>query len=410
MWERLLDRMLFLMIADGHLRLEMPSGHVFEYGNSHGNPVDVRLHDTASVRALVLNPELALGETYMRGGLTVSGDRIEDLLELVIRNIRTLPRAWWMRPTHRLRAALRSIAQFNPLARSRRNVAHHYDLSGHLYDQFLDADRQYSCAYFRHPDDSLERAQDQKKEHIARKLLLEPGMTVLDIGCGWGGLALYMAKHYGVRVLGITLSTEQLEMAQKRAERSGLGDLVEFRLCDYRELGGTYDRIVSVGMFEHVGLPHYDRFFSTLHDLLAPDGVAVLHTIGWTGAPKATNPWIAKYIFPGGYIPTLSEAMTAIEKAGLWAADVECWRLHYAYTLQHWRKRFEANRDTVKALYDAEFVRMWRFYLNACEQTFRHNRQAVFQFQLSRKVDAVPLTRDYLYQERREYTAMNAAE
>ncbi|MDJ0637832.1 MAG: cyclopropane-fatty-acyl-phospholipid synthase family protein, partial [Paracoccaceae bacterium] len=343
-------------------------------------------------------------------GMSIVDGDIGQVLALVVRNINALRQIWWMRPTHRLRAALRSVSQFNPLGRARRNVAHHYDLSGELYDQFLDADRQYSCAYFRNADDTLEKAQAQKKAHIAEKLLLKPGMRVLDIGCGWGGMALFLARRYGVRVLGITLSQEQLDLARTRASEAGLSHLVEFELCDYRELRGQFDRIVSVGMFEHVGLPHYDRFFANLFDLLMPDGIALLHTIGWTAAPQATNPWIAKYIFPGGYIPSMSETMASIEKAGLWAADVECWRLHYAYTLQHWRERFEANREIIRDLYDDEFVRMWRFYLCACEETFRHGRQAVFQFQLSRKVDAVPLTRDYLYREPQEPATLSAAE
>ncbi len=410
MWERLLDRMLHLMISDGQLLVEMPGGALHRYGNGAGEPVHVRLQDTASTRALVLNPELALGELYMRGGLSIVDGDISALLKLVVRNINRPLKAWWMRPTHRLRSALRGTSQFNPLTRSRRNVAHHYDLRGQLYDQFLDADKQYSCAYFCRPDDTLEQAQIQKMTHISRKLLLEPGMRLLEIGSGWGGLAIYLARNYGVRVTGITLSQEQFDQAKKRAKDEGLSSLVEFKLCDYRELRGRYDRIVSVGMFEHVGLPHFDRFFSNLHDLLDPNGIALLHTIGWTAAPQATNPWIAKYIFPGGYVPTMSETMTAIEKAQLWVADVECWRLHYAYTLQHWRARFEANRETVRDLYDDEFVRMWRFYLSACEQTFRHGRQAVFQFQLSRKIDAVPLTRDYLYHDLHRSQALSAAE
>ena len=410
MWQNLLDRMLRLMIADGQLTVEFPDNTTRTYGNGIGEPLQVQLHDTATVRALALNPEMALGESYMSGGLTIEDDKLDVLLALAVRNINLLPRAWWMRPTHRLRAAFRGVSQFNPLSRSRRNVAHHYDLSRQLYDQFLDADRQYSCAYFRDPADTLELAQEQKKDHIARKLLLEPGMQVLDIGCGWGGMALHLARNYRARVLGITLSTEQLELARERAAKEGLDDLVEFRLCDYRALGGTFDRVVSVGMFEHVGLPHYNRFFTTLRDLLTPDGVALLHTIGWTAEPQATNPWIAKYIFPGGYVPTMSETMASIEEARLWAADVECWRMHYAYTLHHWRDRFEASREKVRDLYDDRFVRMWRFYLSACEQTFRYGHQAVFQFQLSRKIDTVPLTRDYLYPAEGLHQELSAAE
>jgi cyclopropane-fatty-acyl-phospholipid synthase len=266
-----------------------------------------------------------------------------------------------------------------------------------LYDLFLDADRQYSCGYFRNLEDTLEQAQTNKKHHIARKLMIVPGMRVLDIGCGWGGMARTLARDYGAKVLGITLSEQQHAYAVETARREGLSDQVAYQLCDYRDVTGTFDRIVSVGMFEHVGLPHYNTYFKTIKDRLSPDGIALVHTIGWTGPPDATNPWIAKYIFPGGYIPTVSEVMQAVEATCLWPADIECWRLHYAYTLQHWSERFDANADAICDLYDDRFVRMWRFYLAACEQTFRHGRQAVFQFQLSRQIDAVPLTRDYLY-------------
>lgn len=397
MWQTVLDRVLRLMLTTGDLNVHMPDGSACKYGDGTGIPITVRLRDTAAVRALVLDPELAVGETYMTGGMTIDNDDIGGFLALAVRNRNHLPRSWWRRPTHRLRSALRKFAQYNFIGRARRNVSHHYDLSAKLYDLFLDADRQYSCAYFRNPNDTVEQAQTQKKDHIARKLRLEPGMRVLDVGCGWGGMALHLARNYNVEVLGITLSEEQLAMATERAAREGLQDRVKFRLCDYRHVTGSFDRIVSVGMFEHVGLPYYDTYFSTLRDRLTPDGVALIHTIGWTAEAQATNPWIAKYIFPGGYVPTMSETMAAIERARLWAADVECWRLHYAYTLQHWLDRFDTHEKEVEALYDAQFVRMWRFYLSACEQTFRHGRQAVFQFQLSRQIDAVPLTRDYLY-------------
>lgn len=397
MWKMMLGRMLRSMVRNGRLIVEMHDGTVNEYGDGTGDPVRVRLHDAKTERALALNPELALGEVYMSGALSTSDDDIDALLTLVTQNIEALQDLKWHRSLSRVRAVARGLSQLNFLSRSRRNVAHHYDLSGELYDLFLDSDRQYSCAYFKTPSDTLEQAQSQKKEHIARKLLLKPDMRVLDIGCGWGGLALHLARHHDVNVLGITLSEEQYDLACRRAAAEGLSDRVEFRLCDYRKLDEQFDRIVSVGMFEHVGLLHYDSFFRVLHDSLSPDGVAVLHTIGWAGAPIGSNPWIAKYIFPGGYIPSLSEAVASIERAGLWTSDVEFWRLHYAYTLQHWHERFEVNQDAVRALYDEEFVRMWRFYLCSCKQSFRNSRQGVFQFQLSRKIDAVPVTRDYLY-------------
>jgi cyclopropane-fatty-acyl-phospholipid synthase len=290
------------------------------------------------------------------------------------------------------------VSQLNGLRAAKANVAHHYDLTPALYNLFLDADKQYSCAYFRTPQDTLDQAQLQKKHHIARKLLIEPGMRVLDIGCGWGGLALTLARDYGARVLGITLSEEQLAIAKRRAQESGLGDRVEFRLQDYRHVTEVFDRVVSVGMFEHVGLPNYGTYFRAVNDRLGEDGVALIHTIGHPGPPAPTSAWIRKHIFPGGYIPSLSEVTPAIEKSGLRPADIECWRLHYAMTLRHWYDRFTARAAEAAAIHDERFVRMWRFYLAGSEATFRWGRQDVWQFQLSKKVDAVPITRDYLYE------------
>jgi cyclopropane-fatty-acyl-phospholipid synthase len=276
-------------------------------------------------------------------------------------------------------------------------VQHHYDLSGELYDLFLDTDRQYSCAYFADPSMTLEQAQAAKKHHIAGKLLLRPGMRVLDIGCGWGGMALTLAQDYGVDVVGVTLSTEQHKVATERAKAAGLSEQVSFRLMDYRDVEGQFDRIVSVGMFEHVGAPHYRAYFKSVQELLAPDGVALIHTIGRSQPPGTTSPWITKYIFPGGYAPALSETAAAYEASGLVAADIEVWRLHYAETLRHWYMRFMDNIDKARALYDERFCRMWRYYLVASELTFRLSNQVVFQMQLTPKQDAVPLTRDYLY-------------
>ena len=397
--EYAVDRMLKSLLREGTLHLVMPSGDTHRYGSQSGPPVTVRLHNAAIVRHLALNPEMALGEGYMNGSLTIEGDDLQGFLALVVRNVQRTAgnRVWWQKPLLKSRAALRWLAQNNFVERARGNVAHHYDLSGRLYDLFLDDDRQYSCGYFKDPTETLDQAQVHKKHHIARKLMIEPGMSVLDIGCGWGGMALTLAKDYGARVVGITLSQEQHTYAKRRVEREGLADRVDIRLCDYRYVSQRFDRIVSVGMFEHVGLRHFDAYFQTIRDRLSPDGIALVHTIGWAGPAKGTNPWIAKHIFPGGYIPTVSEAMTAVEKARLWTTDIECWRLHYAYTLRHWYDRFRQNEDQVAAMYDDRFVRMWRFYLAACEQTFRNGPQAVFQFQLSRSIDAVPLTRDYLY-------------
>ncbi len=400
MWQRVLDLTLRRMLRKGSLEVRYPDGSSHRYGDGLGACLLVQLHDNATVRHLVLNPELALGEAYMNGALTIETGDLQALLGLIVANRDDAGRLVWQRLLIGARIALRRFAQNNVAGRSRRNVAHHYDLSDDLYDLFLDADRQYSCAYFRDPDDTLEQAQANKKHHIARKLRIAPGMRVLDIGCGWGGMARMLARDYDAHVLGVTLSKQQYAHAAAIADREGLSDRVTHQLCDYRDVSGAFDRIVSVGMFEHVGLPNYNIYFKTIRDLLTPDGIALIHSIGWTATPDATNPWIAKYIFPGGYIPTMSEVMRAVEKSHLWTADVEVWRLHYAHTLRHWIDRFEMNVDKIRALYDDRFVRMWRFYLTACEQTFLHGRQAVFQFQLSRRIDAVPLARDYLYQPR----------
>lgn len=399
MWESVLERLLHRLVRRGQLRVRFPGGREAAFGDGDANYPDVaiRLHPGAPLHRLALNPELALGECYTDGTLTIDGDDLHGLLELVLRNLRTGQRTGPIRLARAVRNALRALRQYNPAPRARRNVAHHYDLSGALYALFLCDDRQYSCAYFRDPGDTLDTAQAAKKAHIAAKLLIEPGMRVLDVGCGWGGMALTLAREHGAEVLGITLSDEQHRYARERAHAEGLADRVRFALMDYRAVTGQFDRIVSVGMFEHVGAPQYHIYFDTLRGLLTDDGVALVHTIGRAEPPGSTNPWIAKYIFPGGYVPAMSEVLAAIEQADLWCTDVEVWRLHYAMTLRHWFDRFRANEDRVRALYDERFCRMWRFYLAGCEQTFRFNTQTVFQFQLARGQDAVPLTRDYLY-------------
>ena len=397
MWDRILDRLLRSLIRDGNLTVQMPSGARQSYGNGSGPAVTVTLHDPALPGRLVRGPDMALGEAYMDQTLTVENDDLAGFLALLLRNAADGRAGWWRYPLERAQRLLRLAQQITPAPRARANVAHHYDLSGGLYDLFLDPDRQYSCGYFKTPDDTLEQAQAQKKAHIAAKLRLAPGMRVLDIGCGWGGMALSLARDHGVQVLGITLSLEQHRIATARAAEAGLGGQVEFRLTDYRAVTGKFDRIVSVGMFEHVGVPQYRTYFRQVRDLLAPDGVALIHTIGRTTPPGITSPWITRYIFPGGYCPALSEVMPAVQSSGLWTTDIEVWRLHYAETLRHWRKRFEANIDRAAALYDDRFCRMWRYYLTASEMTFRHYGQCVFQIQLAHRQDAVPLTRDYLY-------------
>ncbi|HVW75591.1 MAG TPA: class I SAM-dependent methyltransferase [Rhizomicrobium sp.] len=365
--------------------------------------VIIRLHDRMAEWELLGHPDLKLGELYMDGRLTLEAGDIADLLALLMRNLREIQPRGWHRLVRGIRKLKRRFDQFNPASRAKAHVAHHYDLSSALYDQFLGADRQYSCAYFTEPNQSLEAAQLAKKRHIAAKLCLnQPGLQVLDIGCGWGGLALDLACNAGAKVLGVTLSEEQVTMARDRAERAGVAETCRFELADYRALTGHYDRIVSVGMFEHVGAPYYDAFFAKARGLLKPDGVMLLHTIGRSDPPGSTNAWIAKYIFPGGYTPALSEIASAVERSGLIITDVEVLRLHYAETLRQWRERFSANREKVAALYDERFCRMWEFYLAGSEMAFRHDGEVVFQLQLARRQDAVPLTRDYMLDDERD--------
>jgi cyclopropane-fatty-acyl-phospholipid synthase len=410
MWERLLGRMIGHMFREGRIEVTMPSGQVSVAGDPAAPPIRVALHDPARIRAILTSPDLGVAEAYMDGDLTIENDDLRGFIELASLNREAGSPFWAAKPLLASQTLLRRVRQFNPAPRARKNVAHHYDLSGQLYRLFLDRDMQYSCAYFRHPDDSLELAQAQKKAHIAAKLLLRPGMRVLDIGCGWGGMALTLARDYGARVVGVTLSTEQHAVATQRAKDAGLSDQVEFRLQDYRAVSETFDRIVSVGMFEHVGVPHYRTYFNHVHRLLVPDGVALIHTIGRSGPPAATGAFIDRHIFPGGYVPAMSEATAAIEREHLWTCDVEVWRLHYAETLRHWHERFMANIDKVREIYDERFCRMWRFYLLASEMSFRSGAQGVFQFQLARDQQAVPLTRDYLYRDEGRERQRHAAE
>jgi cyclopropane-fatty-acyl-phospholipid synthase len=381
------------------LRATTAGGHVFEFGDGSGTPVSVRFTSRAAMARMMLHPELRLGEAYMNGDLVLERGTIADLLSLLLSQQHSDKLPFLARPRAMLRYSRRRIDQYNYRHRARRNVAHHYDLDARLYSLFLDSDRQYSCAYFESPEQSLDDAQLAKKRHLAAKLLVKDGQRALDIGCGWGGLGLYLAEHLGARVTGVTLSEEQFKLARGRAAERYLSDKVDFRLQDYRDLNETFDRIVSVGMFEHVGVGHFGEFFRQCARLLAEDGVMVLHSIGRSEGPNATNPWIDKYIFPGGYIPALSEVLPAIERAGLLVTDIEILRLHYAQTLLNWRERFMARAEEARRLYDERFVRMWEFYLAASEMAFRHQGMMVFQIQLAKRVDAVPLTRDYIASE-----------
>jgi cyclopropane-fatty-acyl-phospholipid synthase len=393
----MLGLLLNRLMRKGKLTVVHPSGRAETFGS--GAPeVAIRFHDSRAMLELVLNPDLKLGELYMDGRLTVeNGATIADVLGLLMMNLAAAQPSGLHKLARRFRRLARRILQYNPASKAKEHVAHHYDLSGRLYDLFLDKDRQYSCAYFSDPGETLEEAQIGKKRHIAAKLHLDrPGLKVLDIGCGWGGLALDLARDGKADVLGITLSEEQIGIAKQRAADARLTDNCRFELVDYRALRGSYDRIVSVGMFEHVGVPYYDAFFGKVRELLSDDGAMLLHFIGRSDGPGATNAWIAKYIFPGGYCPALSEVMTSIEKSGLIVTDIEVLRLHYAETLKEWSKRFQANRAKAAELYDERFCRMWEFYLAGAEMAFRHDGQVVFQIQLTKRQDAVPLTRDYM--------------
>ena len=398
----LFPAILETVIRTGSLRLIDGAGRIHDYGDGSSPHCTVRLHARRLDYTLALNPELSIGKAYMNGLLTVEEGALYDVLEIAARNFRNFEKMPWFSLLSRV---MRRLKQYNPVDRARRNVAHHYDLSGKLYDLFLDSDRQYSCAYFTRPDDSLETAQDNKKRHIAAKLLLgRPGLDILDIGSGWGGLALYLADEGGANVTGVTLSVEQHKVSEARAASGGLADRARFQLRDYREVAGQYDRIVSVGMFEHVGKKNHDEFFAKLHDLLREDGVALLHAIGFSDAPAPINPFIRKYIFPGADLASLSEVFAVAECSGLTVTDVEILRLHYAETLRHWRKRFMANWQRVAALYDERFCRMWEFYLVLCEIGFRFRSMMVFQVQLAKRSDTVPVTRDYMVEWERANT------
>jgi cyclopropane-fatty-acyl-phospholipid synthase len=393
-------------VRRGSLGVIDHTGRRHEFGIAGTRPsAVVRLHDPALYRRLLLHPTLHVGRAYVDGTLTVEEGQLSDFLELLVLNehLASGGRAGDMK--RRLDEAARIGAVINLPARARRNVHHHYDHPADFYRCFLDEDMQYSCAYFGADGVSLEEAQEAKKRHIAAKLDIQQGQRVLDIGCGFGGMALFLARNYGVHVTAITLSTEQLKTARERAAKQGLTRLVDFQLQDYRRIRGVFDRIVSVGMFEHVGRPHYRQFFARVNALLAVDGVALLHTIGRYQPPSPINVWIRQNIFPGAYLPSLSQLAPVIEKEDLWLADFESLRLHYAATLNEWNRRFQANRERVHALnpaiYDERFFRMWEFYLQSCEAGFRYSGLTVFQLQLAKKIDTLPITRDYMFAEER---------
>jgi len=386
----------------GTLNLIDNEGRKFRFSGTPKPEITIQIHCKNLERKLYFTPQLALGEGYMDGTLTVKQGSIYDFLHFCASNLQHYPSPYIDKITDQLTALRHLFHQKNPISKSQQNVAHHYDLSEDLYRLFLDKDMQYSCAYFKSLDDDLETAQENKKRHLAAKLQLQPGQKVLDIGSGWGGLAITLAREANVDVTGLTLSEEQHRVATERVKEAGLEDRVRFYLRDYRKETKTYDRIVSVGMFEHVGVKHYNEFFSQIASLLKEDGVALLHSIGCSRGPSTPNPWLKKYIFPGGYCPALSETLRDIEPSNLYVTDIEVLHHHYAETLRHWRMRFLSHHSKIKGLWGERFFRMWEYYLASCELAFRKRGYMVFQIQMMRNPELTPLTRDYIGEEEKK--------
>jgi cyclopropane-fatty-acyl-phospholipid synthase len=392
-----LSHLLKAFVRVGSLKVTDADGRAHSFAGTPGPSAAVRISDRRLYTRLFLNPAMAAGEAYMDGGIVFEdGSGIGDFLALFAANRESLRSYPLQKAVRAATHTLRRFRQMNPVGQAQKNVAHHYDIGNDFYRLFLDDSMQYSCAYFRNASDTLEQAQQNKMRLIAAKLDLKPGQRVLDIGSGWGGLAIYLAQNFDVDVTGVTLSTEQHALANEKARAAGLAARVRFELLDYRAVSTQFDRIISVGMFEHVGVPRYAEFFAKVRALLASDGIMLLHSIGHMRPPGSASPWLRKYIFPGAYAPALSEVFTATEKAGLWVTDVEILRLHYARTLREWSKRFAANRDVAKAMYDERFCRMWEFYLASAELMFADGPQQVFQMQITKRIDTAPVVRDYM--------------
>jgi cyclopropane-fatty-acyl-phospholipid synthase len=400
LWNRMIARVLQFafrsFIHAGDFRVSTADGGSFRVGDATGEPLAIRFMSVSAALAVLLDPDLRFAELYVDGDIVVEQGSLAGLLAMLLSQDRTANPTRWAKPQWLFRYVGRRLKQFNSRNRSKANVAHHYDLDGRLYSIFLDASRQYSCAYFQNPDQTLDDAQRAKMRHLAAKLLLGPERRVLDIGSGWGELGCYLAENCGAQVDGVTLSDEQFEYSCARARDAGCDGKIQFLLKDYRDLHQVYDRIVSVGMFEHVGRGFYNEFFKKCYELLSDDGVFLLHSCGRSDGPGITNPWLAKYIFPGGYIPALSEVLPAIERAGFLVTDIEILRLHYADTLKEWRERFLAKRGEVSYLYDERFCRMWELYLVSSEMAFREEGMMVFQIQMTKIQGVVPNTRDYI--------------
>ena len=395
----ILDRALKTVVRTGTLHVTDPAGNIRQYGDGSGSSVGFRVTNAAAATKIATDADKYLGECYMDGSLIPTIGTIYDVLALLMHNAETYSMPKVAKAAYSLRKLIKRVDQYNPVGKAKQNAAHHYDLSGQIYDLFLDRDRQYSCAYFESDAVSLEDAQLAKKRHIAAKLGVKPGMKVLDIGSGWGGLGLYLAETCGAEVTGVTLSEEQHTLSNERAAQRGIADRVSFKLQDYRHLDQPFDRIVSVGMFEHVGVGHFKEFFGKVHGLLKDDGIAVLHSINRSDGPGATSAWVKKYIFPGGYIPALSEVLPHIEHAKLYVTDIEILRLHYAKTIREWYVRFANNRERAREIYDERFCRMWEFYLAASECAFRFAGMNNFQIQFTKSQHALPLTRNYMIEE-----------
>jgi cyclopropane-fatty-acyl-phospholipid synthase len=398
-----LSHMLKSFVRVGTLKVVDATGNVHVFSGAPGPQVTMRLADPTLYRKLFFNPELNAGEAYMDGRLSFENSTLRDFLTLFSMNRLSLGSYPLQKALRGVSRGLKRFQQANPVGKAQKNVAHHYDLGNDFYKLFLDQGMQYSCAYFQDDTDTLEQAQRNKLRLIASKLDLKPGQRILDIGSGWGDMALYLACMENVDVTGVTLSKEQYALSNEKAQRAGLSDRVRFLLRDYRQLDDRFDRIVSVGMFEHVGVGHYNEFFAKINALMKDDGAMLLHSIGHMSPPGTASPWLRKYIFPGAYSPALSEVFTSVEQASLWVTDLEFLRLHYAKTLNHWAKRFEANRAKVAEMYDERFCRMWEFYLISAEMMFRTGSQLVFHMQLARKRDAVPIVRDYITDLQRRY-------
>ena len=360
-------------------------------------PIRLKILDKSLHWKLLINPDLYLGEGYMDGSIVIENGTLTEFLDIALKNVGREPTNSITNVIGRFRRVYKYLTNFNLIGKSKENVAHHYDISEKFYDLFLDEKRQYSCAYFKNEDDTLEIAQNNKIDHIIKKLNLKPNQKVLDIGCGWGTLAIDIAKKTQCEVVGITLSENQLKYAKQKAKEMNLENQVDFRLADYRQINEKFDRVVSVGMFEHVGRNFYKKYFNKVFDFLNEDGVALIHTIGSVSPPRAPQPWITKYIFPGGYTPSLSEISLPIEKSGLILSDIEVLRTHYQHTLRNWKNRFMSKKDKVLEMFDEKFFRMWEFYLVGCEMAFKWGDQVVFQLQLTKKLNSTPITRDYIY-------------